>query len=164
MMQDCFGNATGKFGGKHCAGSDFTAWGEMVDDKVKAWLATPQAKKSGHAAFISACYFHCGSNPTFGVVKCAKLSACATRYGIGLFYDYLLLTLRCAASETTATASPARRPSHSGWTIQRPTCGTRSSPGTTLRDAVHATPQAQKSGRMVAACRRSRRQTRDAVQ
>lgn len=73
MMQDCFGNATDKFGGKHCAGSDFTAWGDMVDNKVKSWLATAQAKKSGHAAFISACFFHCGSNPTFGVVKCAKL-------------------------------------------------------------------------------------------
>lgn len=71
-MQDCFGNATDKFGGKHCSGSDFTKWGTMVDDKVKSWLATPQAKKSGHAAFISACYFHCGSHPTFGIVKCAR--------------------------------------------------------------------------------------------
>ena len=72
MMQDCFGNATDKFGGKHCSGNDFTKWGTMVDDKVKSWLATPQAKKSGHAAFISACYFHCGSHPTFGIVKCAR--------------------------------------------------------------------------------------------
>ena len=41
----------------------------MVADNMTAWLATPQAAKSGHAAFISPCYFHCGSNPTFGVVK-----------------------------------------------------------------------------------------------
>jgi hypothetical protein len=30
---------------------------------------TLQAKSSGHAAFLSACYFHCGSHPTFSVVR-----------------------------------------------------------------------------------------------
>ena len=68
MMQDCFGNATDKFGGKNCGVEVFDAWGGMVTAQVKSWIASPQAVASGHAAFLSACYFHCGSNPTFGVV------------------------------------------------------------------------------------------------
>ena len=41
----------------------------MVADNVTAWLATPSAKQAGHAAFLSSCYFHCGSHPTFGITK-----------------------------------------------------------------------------------------------
>lgn len=41
----------------------------MVADNVTAWLATPSAKQAGHAAFLSSCYFHCGSHPTFGIAK-----------------------------------------------------------------------------------------------
>jgi len=68
MLQDCFGNSTDKFGGRNCSSSMFTAWGSMVADHMTAWLATPHAKATGHAAFISSCYFHCGSHPTWGVV------------------------------------------------------------------------------------------------
>lgn len=53
MMQDCFGNATDKFGGRACSGRDLTAWGTMLTAGVKSWLALPQAKAAGHAAFIS---------------------------------------------------------------------------------------------------------------
>ena len=68
MLQDCFGNATDKFGGRNCDAGVFTAWGAMLTAGVKSWLALPQAKVAGHAAFISACYFHCGSHATWGVV------------------------------------------------------------------------------------------------
>ena len=41
--------------------------GAMLTVGVKSWLALPQAKVAGHAAFISACYFHCGSHATWGL-------------------------------------------------------------------------------------------------
>jgi hypothetical protein len=40
----------------------------MLTSGVKHWLATTAAVTAGHAAFISACYFHCGSSATWGVV------------------------------------------------------------------------------------------------
>ena len=66
-MERCLGNATDKFA--PCTPAQMTAWGSMLTSQVKEWLATPLAQASGHAAFLSSCYFHCGSKPTIGVVK-----------------------------------------------------------------------------------------------
>ena len=42
----------------------------VTTDQVEAWLATPLARKVGHAAFLDACYHHCGGPwPTWGVVR-----------------------------------------------------------------------------------------------
>lgn len=52
-----------------CNASTVTLWGEFITQDIQAWLATPLAQASGHAAFVTSCYAHCGTWATFDLVR-----------------------------------------------------------------------------------------------